>query len=54
LRELLEKGRKEGIKKSIQKLYLKKHFTPEEIAETLDVPLDFVREAIEEIERERD
>ena len=48
LRKLKEEGKIEGIKASILKLYSKKKLTPEEIAEILEVPLDLVREAIEE------
>ena len=56
LKKLVERGREEGrregeikgIKKSILKLYTKKRLSPEEIAEILEVPLDLVREAIEE------
>jgi len=53
LKQLVEKGRKEGIKRSIQKLYTKKKLSPEEIAEILDVPLNLVNEAIEEIKEEK-
>jgi hypothetical protein len=53
LKEIMKKGEIRGIKKSIKKLYIKKKLSPEEIAETLDVPLSLVKEAIEEIEKDQ-
>ncbi|MCX7760990.1 MAG: flagellar biosynthesis/type III secretory pathway protein [Hydrogenothermaceae bacterium] len=53
-REMIEKdpfykkGLEEAYKKNIIKLYTKKSFTPEEIAEILDVSLDFVKETLRE------
>jgi len=47
--EGLEKGKKEAI----QKLYLKKNFSPEEIAEILDVSLEFVKKAIAELKKNK-
>jgi len=52
LKEIMKKGEIRGIKKSIKKLYIKKKLSPEEIAEILDVPLNLVKEAIEEIEKD--
>jgi len=46
--EGLEKGKKDAI----QKLYLKKHLSAEEIAETLELPIEFVKKAIDEIKNE--
>ncbi|MEJ5172725.1 MAG: hypothetical protein WHT47_03320 [Hydrogenothermaceae bacterium] len=43
-----EEGKKEGKKESIIKLYTKKSFTPEEIAEVLEVSLDFVKDTLRE------
>jgi len=52
LKEIMKKGEIRDIKKSIKKLYIKKKLSPEERAEILDVPLNLVKEAIEEIEKD--
>ena len=46
-REGLERGKKEDI----QKLYLKGNFSPEEIADLLEVPLEFVNKAVAELQK---
>jgi predicted transposase/invertase (TIGR01784 family) len=58
LKEIKERGRKEGlkegeiraIKRSVQKLYLKKGLSIEEIAEILEISVNLVRKAIKEME----
>jgi predicted transposase YdaD len=49
-REGLERGKKEGVKKGkkeiIQKIYQKGILSPEEIADLLELPIEFVNEAI--------
>ena len=52
LKQLIEKGKKEGVleakKEDARRLYFKLNLSPEQIAEILNVPLDLVKEAIEE------
>ena len=56
LKEIMEKGEIKGKlkakKEDARKLYLKLKLPAEQIAEILDIPLDLVKEAIEEIEKD--
>ena len=53
--EGLEGGKKEGVEKGkkeiIQKIYQKGILSPEEIADLLELPLEFVKEAIAELQK---
>jgi hypothetical protein len=46
-----QEGVRIGRKKVIQKLYLRGDFSPKGIADLLEVPLEFVEEAIAELQK---
>ncbi len=48
IEEGMEKGELKAKKEAVIKLYTKKGFSPSEIAETLDLPIEFVEEALKE------
>jgi predicted transposase YdaD len=45
-----QEGLERGKKEDIQKLYLKGNFSPEEIADLLEVPIEFVNKTIAELQ----
>jgi len=47
-------GRKKVVQKVIQKVYLRGDFSPQEVADLLEVPLEFVKEAIAELQKEKE
>ncbi|GAB6077312.1 hypothetical protein [Desulfurobacterium crinifex] len=49
-----QEGVKRVRKEAIQKLHLKGNFPPEEIAELLEVSLEFVNKAIAELQKEKE
>jgi predicted transposase YdaD len=51
LKEGVEKGIEKGKKEVIQKIYQKGILSPEEIADLLELPLEFVKEAIAELQK---
>ena len=46
-----QEGLKRARKEAIQRLYLKGNFSPEEIAELLEVSLEFANNAIAELQK---
>ena len=49
-----QEGLERGKKEDIQKLYLKGNFSPEEIADLLEVPIEFVNQAIAGLQEEKE
>jgi len=49
-----QEGLKRARKETIQRLYLKGNFSSEEIAELLEVSLEFVNKAISELQKEKE
>jgi len=49
-----QEGVRIGRKKVIQKVYLRGDFSPQEVADLLEVSLEFVKEAIAELQKEKE
>ena len=54
LKEGVEKGIEKGKKEIVQKIYQKGILSPEEIADLLELPLEFVKEAIAELQKRKE